>query len=273
MGKLRRDMLSLYFFREGGGTPFGIVWALAIMCLAETVMVLGLAGCQDKAPVKSEFVVFCSDRGGNFDVYTVSPAGSELTNLTNNPAEDYPAWVSKDGKEICFYSDREEWKSGCVRFPYTYVMDLRGKILRRFLGVGEFSPEWSPDFKSVIKLMADGAHIVRPVHGSSHRILGERAHYIGGTWSFSGKLLVLHIQKGEKHEVLITDMEGNVRHRLDNLGVVFGEAFLSPSETRLAYTAIEGGNYEVYIAEVNGTKRKNVSRNPAKDICSGWVVK
>src|SRR5437667_1084024 len=47
-------------------------------------------------------IAFYSNRGGNFDIYVMNPDGGEVTQLTNNPADEYlPLW-SPDGTRITF---------------------------------------------------------------------------------------------------------------------------------------------------------------------------
>ena len=52
-------------------------------------------------------LVFRSSRSGNFDIYTMNVNGSDVRQLTNDPAKDnFPAF-SPDGQSIVFTSDRD----------------------------------------------------------------------------------------------------------------------------------------------------------------------
>jgi Tol biopolymer transport system component len=67
-------------------------------------------------------IAFLSDRDGNFEIYAMDADGSNLSNLTNTPANESQggdfAW-SPDGSQILFHSDRDANLE-------VYVMDADG---------------------------------------------------------------------------------------------------------------------------------------------------
>ena len=69
-------------------------------------------------------IAFVSDRDDNSEIYIMDADGSNLTNLTNNPAVDgFHAW-SPDSNKIAFVSDRDDNSE-------IYVMDADGSNLTR----------------------------------------------------------------------------------------------------------------------------------------------
>jgi Tol biopolymer transport system component len=86
---------------------------------------------------------FQSSRDGNYEIYSISPDGTGLTRLTNEPTEDiFPAW-SPDGSRIAFTRCQPGESSPCD----VWAMDAEGagpvNLTNDPANDGE--PAWSPD--------------------------------------------------------------------------------------------------------------------------------
>ena len=89
-------------------------------------------------------VVFCSDRSGDIEIYTVGADGSELTRLTRTPGRDaHPNWAPEGGN-IVFQSPRDGANSRDVDL---YVMAADGTDVKRLTHLDGFAgvPMYSPD--------------------------------------------------------------------------------------------------------------------------------
>jgi ABC-type branched-subunit amino acid transport system substrate-binding protein len=91
-------------------------------------------------------LLFGSNRDGNTEIYRMNADGSELVNLTNNPAMDWGPALSPDGAKIVFSSDRDGNSE-------VYVMNADGSGQTRLTNNpaddgGPFS--WTPDGKKII---------------------------------------------------------------------------------------------------------------------------
>ena len=109
-----------------------------------TLLIFGILSVTLAAAPTTTKIVFTSKRGGNSEIYTMNPDGSEQTNLTQHRASDYhPIW-SPTGDQILFVSDRAGTKG-------LYLMNPDGtnvhKVFRRL--ASREHPTWSPDGKQI----------------------------------------------------------------------------------------------------------------------------
>jgi dipeptidyl aminopeptidase/acylaminoacyl peptidase len=84
-------------------------------------------------------IAFVSRRDGNSEIYVMNADGSNQTNLTNNPADDYDLAWSPDGRQIAFSS----WRNGNRDI---YVMNADGSNQTRLTTnpADDNRPVWSP---------------------------------------------------------------------------------------------------------------------------------
>jgi Tol biopolymer transport system component len=89
-----------------------------------------------------EWLLFDSNRAGNFDVYIMPAGGGEARAITSHPADDFsPAW-SPDGQWVAFHSFQGEQGNRDI-----FVVSSAGGSLRQLTDspLHEMGVEWSPD--------------------------------------------------------------------------------------------------------------------------------
>jgi TolB protein len=91
-------------------------------------------------------ITFTSDRSGNWEIWTMTPDGQDVRQITNDAANDgWPVWTP-DGSRILFSSDRSgNWE--------IYSMDPSGQDVRRLTDrpdTADLFPEVSPDGTRVV---------------------------------------------------------------------------------------------------------------------------
>ena len=91
------------------------------------------------------FLVFETNRNGNWDIYMLRMSDRTVAPLTKDPADDrYPSW-DPSGRRLLFQSDR----GGT---PNLYVLDLstrKAQLLADIDGVERY-PVWSPDGSQIV---------------------------------------------------------------------------------------------------------------------------
>jgi TolB protein len=104
-------------------------------------VILALFTCSSIASTSPETIVFSSLRPSNWDIYIFEKPGGPARRLTSDPAMDYNAVFSADGRWVVFCSERRG-------NPDLYALDLEREAPPRLLTDSqamEDAPAFSPD--------------------------------------------------------------------------------------------------------------------------------
>jgi Tol biopolymer transport system component len=94
--------------------------------------------CNPNYTPDGKYIIFASDRGGNYDIYRMRADGSDITQLTNAVAFDGQPAISPDGDYIAFVSGRDG-------SPEIYRMTIDGTDQQRLTTNNDMDacPRWS----------------------------------------------------------------------------------------------------------------------------------
>ena len=156
-------------------------------------------------------IAFASDRSGNLNIHTMRANGSSLRQLTfDDLLSGHPTWSIND--EIAFnagQNDGDTWE--------IYVMDSEGQNARQLTdnGVSDWSPEWSPDGRSILYLHSlsktdEAAIFIMNTDGSDQRLLFTTDDYEWGAhWTPDGRHILFTRAQGNTNAIYKMDAFGN----------------------------------------------------------------
>lgn len=173
----------------------------------------------------------------DFEIFTIDPDGTGLTQLTTNTANDSSAVWSADGEKIAFQTTRD----GDFEI---YTMNADGtqqSNLTRNGAAFDAAPAFAPD--------PDGGKVAF----TSSRTTGE------GVDNPEGDL-----------EVFTVNLDGTGLTQLTKNAENDFDSDFSPDGERIAFLSDRDGNVEVYSMESDGAQQTNLTRNDAADEFPSW---
>ena len=189
-----------------------------------------------KAP-ETALIVFTSSRlqENQRDIYVMEPDGSDETNLTAHPADDFnPAW-SPTGEAILFVSDRDGLRD-------LYLMDADGGNVRSVFQekAQRESPAWSPDGRWIVYTRPAAAtlNIATPKGGAAEAIAPIDYQNVRPAWSPDGTELAFDSWKlGRIRQLHVPTRHVDVL--LPQLRFVMQNAAWSPDGHDLAFAGVK----------------------------------
>jgi serine/threonine-protein kinase len=202
-----------------------------------------------------KWIVYDSDRSGNFDIYKVSVAGGDPVQLTSNPANDFaPSW-SGDDRSIFFHSSRSGNRD-------LFMVGADGRNESEVIGGPEedYSPVISPDGKHLIFGREEASGFMYQVsdrlqggHWSAPRAViqagNARSH-----WSSDSKSVALLTTEGIK----VARSDGtDLRTLIDNpVPGLIPQAFGLSNDWSRVYVFVREPNGRESIMEVSIADRR-----------------
>ena len=142
----------------------------------------------------AQWLLYDSNKSGNQDIYKMPINGGDPIQLTTDPADDFCAMMSADGREIAFYS----FRLGGTRRVFTMLANGQRQevALENEVGDQEWAPDWSPDGRGIAFTAArtGGARFISTITRAAGNKWGDRRDYrnvpAGAVrWSHDGRYL------------------------------------------------------------------------------------
>jgi len=200
-----------------------------------------------------KWVVFTSEHAGQSDIYRVHPNGSDLQQLTSDPAFDDQGALSPDSATLAFVSTRGAGNANI------WLLDLATKKTRNLTNsrAGDFRPSWSPDGQWIAfssdrdsnagvypgqweLLQSTGIYIVHP-DGTGLRRLTRAGGFAGSpSWSPDGRKVLFY--ETDETGAYLAKSAGS-RTEIVSIDVTTGERrqYTASNETKLSPQWLAGG--------------------------------
>ena len=182
----------------------------------------------------------------DYEIYTASPDGKNIKNITNSPGYDAEATVSPNGKKIVFTSERD----GDLEL---YSMDSNGKNIKRLTNEPGYDGGafYSPDSKMIV---------YRGSHPSDPKLI-ER----------DKQLLKEHMIVPLTFEVWVMNADGSNKRQVTKLGAASFAPYFTPDGKRIVFctnyfaTDPRKRNFDLAMINIDGTGLERVTYNETFD--------
>ncbi len=217
-------------------------------------------------------IVFTSSRGGNFDIYSSRPDGSDRVRLTDTPDfQEFSPSSSPDGSRVVYYGRDGNLSDDFFQYD-VYVMNADGTGQTRLTdsSTQDEQPVWSPDgtriafvrgfYPDIWIMNADGS---RQVNLTNTPESSEYALW----WSADGIRIFYSADEAERH-VMNADGSGQTLLADEDPDVAPGN--VSPDGTRIAFSAFESGSNKVFVMNADGTGRVRLTDMAGDESDPSW---
>ena len=230
-------------------------------------------------PTPTEFagggqIVFASDRAGdgNLNLWSLDPAGGNLTQITTDFTQALFPDISPDGSQIAFGSmDSGMWS--------IYLVNPDGSNLTQLTDFSSAVADWSPDGT---RLVFNSDHDDEPtdvpdlwamnVDGTGLVELVDEPESVDAfpKWSPDGSQILFFSDRADSHDLYVMDADGSNQTALttDPGGETDGK--WSPDGSRIVFTFDGTGGGDLYLINADGSNMEQLTEDPALDTHATW---
>lgn len=259
-------------------TRSAAAWSLSIVL---TVLLL-TAGCAIKPAPREEpkddslKIAFNSPRNGNYEVYLMSPDGSDVVNVSRNPATD---WVYHGDSRLVFASSRSgDHEPGNYDL---FISDRRGTEVRQLTTFPVFDSYvgCAPDGERfVVASRKDGDLELYVIDGQGRelaQLTDNDAQDSDPDWSPDGSRIVFRSDRGGAWDLWVMNADGTGAEQLTEVGdndLVHGyqgegPPRWSPDGELIVFFSWHDEDFEIVTIRPDGSDRRQLTDNDSDD---GW---
>lgn len=209
-------------------------------------------------------VAYVADLNGNLDLFTQPVPGDAAgrVNISHSSANDYQPQWSPDGKQIAFVSDRDGP-------PAIYIASADGSNPKRLIedDTTQSDPAWSPDGRYIAygsSCRGDtGVSVAKAEGSAAARVAWTDAPAGALAWSPDSGAILYQSGSG----TYLATLDGR---RPTRIAEPARYASWSPDGQRIAFSALDGSQFDIVTARVDGSEQATFRADPRQDTWPVW---
>jgi uncharacterized repeat protein (TIGR01451 family) len=232
-------------------------------------------GATDMSPSRSpnaEWIVFASDRDGNWELYVAPTDGdsSRTQRLTFNTVaiDTDPVWGPNNF--VVFESTRDgNWE--------LYLLDMTTGDIRRLTDspASDLNAYWSPDGTRIL-FQSDRSGLwqiyeLNLATGAIALLSDGSADDVDPQYSETGSLIAFRSYRdGDQSSIYLMNADGSGVTRISELGGDATNAAWSPDSAYIAYQSDLDGDLDIYVYELSSGRTRKLTDNDIADYAPTW---
>jgi len=257
---------------------WGLVGGLLLLVVTLSTGCIKTTGASVQTSTKILFASTCS---GNYEIYTMSPDGSEVVQITADGTDNRePDWAP-NGSQIAFKSTRNEEGTNPEGDFEIFIMQADGSNVRQLThdSRDDRHPVFSAGGKTVyyVSMTAEGHFQLYSV-GVKGGAAKQLTEMVGGVKmpavSSDGRWLLFQTDGGSEtndtQEIYKMRPDGRELTRLTNNTAHDKVPHFSPDGNYITFQSKRDGDYEVYRMKADGSEQTRLTRVEGKDKRTGW---
>ncbi|MEW6142745.1 MAG: DUF5050 domain-containing protein [Chloroflexota bacterium] len=216
-------------------------------------------------------IAFVSQRdGGNNEIWSMNPDGTNPTRLTNNLSSDVSPAYTPDASRIAFSSNRDS------SFLQIYVMNPDGSNVQRLTTSSDDDtwPAWSYDRNKIaFTSHRDGNHEIYSMNADGSnvtRLTNNQANDFWPSWAPSNQQIVFTSSRDGNNEIYVMNADGTNPTRLTNNPANDDFPRFSPDGRRIVFSSDRDGTRHIYVMNADGSGQTRLTNDTRIDEYPAW---
>jgi Tol biopolymer transport system component len=211
-------------------------------------------------------IAFASSRTGNNEIFAMNQDGTNLVNLTNNPADERWPSLNPNGTKVVFASDRggrfDIYISNTIGSPNP--INLTGNI-----GLSNFQPSFSSDGSKIVfmsnSLSGNNDIIMMNADGTNPIGLSNYVNARDPSFSPDGTKVTFAARFDNESDIFVVNTNGAPAVRINGDPGFDIDPSFSPDGSKIVFQSNRDGNDEIYVMNADGTGVVRLTQDGSTD--------